>query len=892
MPPSMPLPKPFVATSFPRTAGLFAAVCAASVLAAGLAPAPLTAQAGWTLVAWNDLGMHCMDSDYSVFSVLPPYNTIHAQLIDASGEIVGDPSGITVTYEAVADPSGSINTSSAAKTNFWSFVTGLFGASPPPDDGLAGFDMPGPANTPQPMTWQPAGRWFTAEGIPITPYDDAGRKNPYPMMRLVARNRAGTVLAATEVVLPVSDEMTCSACHASGSGAAARPAAGWVFEADPERDYRLNILRLHDDKQGGTPAFQGALTQAGYSAAGLFPTAHDQGRPILCAACHGSNALPGTGVSGVPPLTRSVHAFHANVVDPTNGMTLEASANRTSCYRCHPGSETRCLRGAMGHAVAPDGALALECQSCHGSMRAVGAAARLGWLEEPTCQSCHTGTATHNSGQIRYTSVFDATGAVRQAADLTFATQANAPSAGLSLFRFSYGHGGLACEACHGSTHAVYPSSHLNDNVQSQQIQGHLGTLAECAACHGTVPSTVSGGPHGLHPLGPSWVHDHSDVAEDGNAGACRACHGTDFRGTVLSTSQADWTVNTEDFGTKTFWRGFRIGCYACHNGPGSEERNPNRPAQVSDASASTRVGRAVAIPLAASDPDGNLLTLRIVSQPPHGRVGLSGRTATYHPDPTFAGNDAFTFAAWDGATDSNLGRVTVAVTGTVPTDDPPAAPSELTARAVSTTEILLGWRDNSTREDRFQIESRAGSAGFAEIAAVGPNVTSFTAHGLTPATPYTFRVRASNEHGSSAYSNEAAAATFAVTGPCVPDATTLCLDDTPGDRRFRVTVAYQTTLGGGAQGLGMAIALAPVGVERGGLFWFFDAKNPELLVKVLPACQAPFERYWIFWSAGTNVGLTVTVTDTATGAVRVYTNPDRHAAVPVQDTDAFLCGP
>ena len=31
---------------------------------------------GYTLVGWNNLGMHCMDSDYSVFSILPPFNTI------------------------------------------------------------------------------------------------------------------------------------------------------------------------------------------------------------------------------------------------------------------------------------------------------------------------------------------------------------------------------------------------------------------------------------------------------------------------------------------------------------------------------------------------------------------------------------------------------------------------------------------------------------------------------------------------------------------------------------------------------------------------------------------------------------------------------------------------
>jgi hypothetical protein len=38
--------------------------------------------AGWTLVGWNNLGMHCMDGDYAVFALLPPYNTIQAQLID------------------------------------------------------------------------------------------------------------------------------------------------------------------------------------------------------------------------------------------------------------------------------------------------------------------------------------------------------------------------------------------------------------------------------------------------------------------------------------------------------------------------------------------------------------------------------------------------------------------------------------------------------------------------------------------------------------------------------------------------------------------------------------------------------------------------------------------
>ncbi|MGY6512284.1 hypothetical protein ACXIUH_25425, partial [Vibrio parahaemolyticus] len=73
--------------------------------------------ASFRVLAWNNLGMHCMDDDFSVFSLLPPYNTLGAQ-VTRDGVLVTDPGSVAVTYQAVADPSGSINTSSANKTNF------------------------------------------------------------------------------------------------------------------------------------------------------------------------------------------------------------------------------------------------------------------------------------------------------------------------------------------------------------------------------------------------------------------------------------------------------------------------------------------------------------------------------------------------------------------------------------------------------------------------------------------------------------------------------------------------------------------------------------------------------------------------------------------------------
>jgi hypothetical protein len=652
-----------------------AAVVVGMVAAAGLFLGPVGAvlPTGWTVVGWNNLGMHCLDADFSVFSLLPPYNTIQAQVMNPSGDLVTSGAGITVTYEGIVDPAGSINTTSGGKTNFWDHVGDLFGVTLPVNAGLAGKNMPGSGNPPQAMTFDSSLNWFIAEGIPITPWDDAGKKNTYPLMRIAVRDGSGALLASTSIVLPVSDEMDCSSCHASGSGPAARPSSGWVYDADHERDYRRNIIRLHDDRNITNPVYLAALTAAGYNPAGLTQTVEVDGKAVLCANCHLSEALPGSGRAGIPALTSAIHTLHSGVIDPTNGLPLDSTLNRSACYRCHPGSTTRCLRGVMGSAVAADGSLEMQCQSCHGLMSAVGNPARTGWLDEPSCGNCHTGTAVTNSGQIRFTSALTSSGARRVPADPTFTTNPDTPAPGFSLYRFSRGHGGLQCSACHGSTHAEYPAAHPNDNLQSIALQGHVGTIGECVTCHNTSPSTTNGGPHGMHPIGAAWVTFHHDAS--GSRTACRACHGTDYRGTVLSRSLGDRTLSTP-FGTKVFWRGFTIGCYTCHNGPSSSERNPNRAPVVQNLSATSPAGAPVVIALVASDPDGNALTLRIVSQPANGTVGLSGTTATYVPFGGFSGPDPFTYAAWDGMTDSNLGTVTVSVGAAPPSPTPtPTSP-------------------------------------------------------------------------------------------------------------------------------------------------------------------------------------------------------------------------
>lgn len=124
-------------------------------------------------------------------------------------------------------------------------------------------------------------------------------------------------------------------------------------------------------------------------------------------------------------------------------------------------------------------------------------------------------------------------------------------------------------------------------------------------------------------------------------------------------------------------------------------------------------------------------------------------------------------------------------------------------------------------------------------------------------------------------------------TGGCVADATTLCIDDAPGDARFAIRLHFDSALGGGAEGDAMATPLAPLGITDGGILSFFDTSLPEVLVKVIDGCGFN-GHYWLFYAATTNLGFTLTLEDTHTGETRTYTNPDAMIAETVTDIDAL----
>jgi len=213
------------------------------------------------------------------------------------------------------------------------------------------------------------------------------------------------------------------------------------------------------------------------------------------------------------------------------------------------------------------------------------------------------------------------------------------------------------------------------------------------------------------------------------------------------------------------------------------------------------------------------------------------------------------------------------------PDGPPPAAPNRLAAKVVSATEVDLSWKDLATDETEVRVEVRTVDGDFEDVGAVRADSTLAIVQGLTPATGYVFRVRAGRAGIFSPYSNEARAATDAVPGPCVADASTLCL----GGGRFAARVAWRAP--DGSAGLGTVM---PVDARDSGLFWFFKPDFLELVVKVVDGC-AENGRYWVLAGPATNVQFVLTVTDTATEKVRVYFNPQGATPAAVNDANAFI---
>lgn len=340
-----------------------------------------------------------------------------------------------------------------------------------------------------------------------------------------------------------------------------------------------------------------------------------------------------------------------------------------NCLKCHNGHREQLYRDRMYTA-------GVSCFDCHGDMLAVGEAfpknyltnkAKLGsyerddyrvaWFDEPDCGSCHVGDG--NKGKTKangyfsegvMTTAFDLAdwSATTRAIDKNDANSARFAVAPVANYKaafptlFYYGdesapgeffdkmvdtkvdapvfrfgkdrHGNVACAACHGAAHAVWPNRDpkANDNVTSLQLQGHTGTILECNVCHsadafkakddldggltysGDDKPGILGGPHNMHPVNDpywwkeapgdnvdstpnsprrndgiikgGWHNDYAKLSGKNGEDQCAACHGQDHKGTRLSKTPVDRNFIDEKGKPKSVKAGTPIACDLCHS--------------------------------------------------------------------------------------------------------------------------------------------------------------------------------------------------------------------------------------------------------------------------------------------------------------------------------------
>lgn len=295
-------------------------------------PLPSPAKLPYVVLGYNELGMHCMNQDFSEMCILPPFNTLRAQVIQRDRD---EPR--IVTSNVTVEFSIPGNTNSTTKTNFWTHSQSLFGVNLAPNIGLTGNGLDGH------LTATPNQDWIVT-GIPLTPLTDKSTEDPFQLSQILVKDNRGKLLAHTEAVVPVSWEIHCNLCHGG-----TQEGSGQVISV------ATDILRKHDEEHG---------------------TNLENSKPVLCARCHADPAL---GAPGDPEISTFSHAMHASHADRMSELPPTV---QNACYACHPGINTECLRDV--HVSK-----GMTCIDCHGDMVAVGNENRTPWVDLPTCAECH-----------------------------------------------------------------------------------------------------------------------------------------------------------------------------------------------------------------------------------------------------------------------------------------------------------------------------------------------------------------------------------------------------------------------------------------------------------------------------------------------------------------------
>lgn len=156
----------------------------------------------------------------------------------------------------------------------------------------------------------------------------------------------------------------------------------------------------------------------------------------------------------------------------------------------------------------------------------------------------------------------------------------------------------------------------------------------------------------------------------------------------------------------------------------------------------------------------------------PTGQVVTQGWNATFNQaaDKVTVGNldynkviglnSSISFGFNASHTGLNFAPIDVAVNGTRCSGQsdklvlPPKAPDQLQATLVDNNYANLTWVDNSTEEDNIVLERRTNAGGWAVLATLAANASTYQDKTLSIASSYEYRVKAVNTSGSSAYTS------------------------------------------------------------------------------------------------------------------------------------------
>jgi hypothetical protein len=465
---------------------------------AAMAAAPSRGSYTYKVIAWNDLGMHCVCPGFDTFMLLPPYNTVRAQVFAMGGT---DPvmvdstfalaNGLSISYAMVENTDANLQ----LDPNFQSWIKNspkLFpGFQPIVGGKVMGLAGKGLAGT---MDYNATLINWKADGIPAYPNLDANgamtdptggpNRNPYLTGNVYVKDATGKVLAQTSTVVPAAFGGCCG-CHlrlASANGYTADPSGSFKYMGVLHaRTSKINFSYIDVDGDG-------------------------VGGPVRCSWCHVDPAMGESVAPGVPAgykilagagfttadvktsqysFSDVLHRYHSQ---STVVLTQYDANIANNCYDCHPGNGINCYRGAH------KGKTAIWCSDCHGNLNQRVATNQ---MKQPWSQSTLPSCSAPSPG---ITSAF--------ACHPTSIATGNASAGLFGKFLNGRGHkGSVDCETCHGEPHALAPSTLAKDNVQLQTLQGSTAysfpagkdksyALGVCNFCHSAKTTTWGVPPH------------------------------------------------------------------------------------------------------------------------------------------------------------------------------------------------------------------------------------------------------------------------------------------------------------------------------------------------------------------------------------------------------------